>query len=179
MIVEQLLKRCLQHDLAVNLDKSEFHKTEVEFLGHVINITNIQMQQKKVDAIVKWKMPTKKKEVQAFLGFANYYRWFIKNYSAKVKLLIELTKDVPFSWNEQQQSAFDNLKHAFTSAPVLKLFDRNLQTIMETDASNQAIAGILSQYHIENGVRSLPSVDYHAKVLSPSERNWPIHDKEL
>ena len=101
MIVEQVLKRCLQHDLAFNLDKSEFHKTEVEFLGHVINGTNIQMQQKKVDAIVKWKTPTKKKEVQAFLGFANYYRQFIKNYSAKAKPLIKLSKDVPFSWNEQ------------------------------------------------------------------------------
>ena len=59
------------------------------------------MQQKKVDAIVEWKTPTKKKELQAFLGFANYYRQFIKNYSPKVKLLIELMKDVPFSWNEQ------------------------------------------------------------------------------
>ena len=85
----------------------------------------------------------------------------------------------PFSWNEQQQSAFDNLKAAFTTAPVLKPFDRNLQTIMETDASNQAIAGVLSQYHIENGVKSLYPMDHHAKVLSPSERNWPIHDKEL
>src|SRR5258706_6448272 len=105
-IVEQVLERCLKHDLAINLEKSEFHKPEVEFLGHVINGTDIHMQQKKVDAILDWQTPTKKKEVQAFLGFANYYRRFIKNYSAKAKPLIELTKDVPFCWNQQQQEAF-------------------------------------------------------------------------
>ena len=81
-------------------------------------------------------MPTKKKQVQAFLGFANYYCQFIKNYSAKVKPLTELTKDILFSSKVQQQEAFDNLKIAFTSAPVLQPFDLSQDTIMETDASN-------------------------------------------
>lgn len=71
--MEQVLKRCLDHNLAVNLEKSEFHKTQVDFLGHVINGTEIRMQQRKVDAILERQPPTKKKEVQAFLGFANYY----------------------------------------------------------------------------------------------------------
>ena len=68
---------------------------------------------------------------------------------------------------------------AFTTAPVLKPFDRELETIMETDASNQAIAGVLSQYVVTNGVKRLHPVDHHAKTLSATERNWPIHDKEL
>ena len=76
-------------------------------------------------------------------GFANYYRRFILNYSAKVKPLTELTKDVPFSWGTQQQQAFADLKTAFTTALVLQPFDWTRETIMETDASNQAIAGVL------------------------------------
>ena len=137
------------------------------------------MQPAKVNAIQEWKPPTKKKEVQAFLGFANYYRQFIQNYSAKVKPLTELTRDILFSWGQQQQEEFDNLKIAFTSVPVLRPFHPNLQTIMETDASNQAIAGVLSQYVLTGGVRTLHPVDHHAKTLTTTERNWPIHDKEL
>ena len=137
------------------------------------------MQPQKVNVILQWQTPIKKKEIQAFLGFANYYRRFIHNYSAKVKPLTELTKDVPFSWGQQQQKAFDDLKIAFTTAPVPQPFDRDLETIMETDASNQAIAGVLLQYVINKGVKMLHPVDYHTKTLSATEHNWPIHDKEL
>ena len=127
----------------------------------------------------KWPIPTKKKEVQAFLGFPNYYRRFIVNYSAKARPLIDLTKDVPFSWGQQQQQAFNELRTRFLSAPILTQFDRNLKTIMETDASNQAITGILSQYHIANKSKQLHPVEYHAKTFTASQCNWPIHDKEL
>ena len=179
-LVEQVLQRCLDHDLAVTLEKSEFHKSEVDFLGHVVNGSEISMQAPTIDAVLEWQTPTKKKEVQAFLGFTNYYRRFIANYSAKVKPLTELTKDVPFSWGHQQQKAFDDLKTAFTTAPVLKPFDRELETIMETDASNQAIASVLSQYRTnKNGAKVLHPINHHAKTLSATERNWPIHDKEL
>ena len=95
-----------------------------------------------------------------------------------MKPLTELTKDVPFSWDHQQQKAFNDLKTAFTTAPVLKPFDRELETIMETDVFNQAIAGVLSQYRVTNGIKRLHPVDHHAKTLSATERNWPIHDKE-
>ena len=156
----------------MNLEKSEFHKPEVDFLGHIVNRSEISMRARKIDAVLEWQTPTKKKEVQAFLGFANYYRRFIAKYSAKVKPLTELTKDVPFSWGHQQQKAFDNLTTAFTTAPVLKPFDRELETIMETDASNQAIAGVLSQYWTnENGAKVLHPIDHHAKTLSATKRN--------
>src|SRR5258706_12387461 len=96
-LVEKVLQKCLDHGLAVNLEKSEFHKKKVKFLGYVINGTEIKMQEEKVNAIQNWPTPTKKKQVQAFLGFANYYRCFIRNYLAKVKPLTELIKDIPFS----------------------------------------------------------------------------------
>ena len=117
------------------------------------------MDPSKLETMSKWPIPSKKKEVQAFLGFANYYRRFIANYSAKAHSLIELTKDVPFSWCYAQQQAFDDLRQDFMSAAILTQWDRTLETIMETDASNQAIAAVLSQYHRRNGVKQLHPVE--------------------
>ena len=133
----------------------------------------------KLENLSKWPIPTKKKKVQAFLVFANYCRPFIVNYSAKARPCIDWTKDVPFTWRHTQQQALDELWARFLSAPILSLFDRTLHTIMETVASNQGIAGILSQYHVVNGCKQLHPEEYHAKTLSSTQRNWPIHDKEL
>ena len=127
----------------------------------------------------KWSIPTKNKKFQGFLGFANYYCRFIVIYSSKVWPLIDLTKAVPFSWGHEQQQAFDELQGKFLSAPILTLFNRTLETIIETDASNQAIGGILSQYHIGHESKQLHTIEYQAKTLSTSKCNWPIHDKEL
>ena len=107
------------------------------------------------------------------------YRRFIHNYSSKARPLIALTKDVPFTRGHRQQQAFDELRVQFLSAPILTQFDRTLKTIMETDASNQAIAGILFQYQVVNRCKQLHSGEYHAKTLSSTQRKWPIHDKEL
>jgi len=137
------------------------------------------MDPSKLEAMSKWPTPTKKKEVQAFLGFANYYRRFILNYSSKARPLTELTKDITFSWGEAQQTVFDELRQCFLSAPILTQFDRTLESIVETDASNQAISGILSQYHVLNSIKKVYPVEYHAKTFMATQRNWPIHDKEL
>jgi len=126
------------------------------------------MDPSKLETMSKWPTPTKKKEVQAFLGLANYYHRFILDYSSKARPLTELTKDIPFSWREAQQTAFDELKQYFLSAPILTQFNRTLETIVETDTSNQAISSILSQYHVSNGIKRLHPVEYHAKTLTPT-----------
>ena len=90
-IVVKVLQQCVEHGLAVNLLKSNFHVKEIIFLGHVINGQEVKMDPSKPATMSKWPIPTKKKEVQAFLGFANYYRRFIVNESAKARLLIDLT----------------------------------------------------------------------------------------
>ena len=77
------------------------------------------MDPSKLKTMFKWPTLTKKKEVQAFLGFAKYYRRFIVNYSAKARPLIDLTKDVPFTWGHIQQQAFDELQAKFLSALIL------------------------------------------------------------
>ena len=109
-IVETVLQQCVEHGLAVNLLKSKFHVKEIIFLVHVINGQEVKMDPLKLETMSQWPIPTKKKEVQAFLGFANYYRRFIVNYSAKARPLIDLTKDVRFTWGHIQQQAFDELQ---------------------------------------------------------------------
>ena len=117
------------------------------------------MDPAKVETISKWPVPPKKKEFLAFLGFADYYRRFIENYRCKARPVSKITKDLRFSCGHQQQQAFDELRSRFLSAPILTQFDPTLETIMETDASNQAVAGMLSQYHIINGAMQLHAVE--------------------
>ena len=178
-LVEKVFQQCVKNVLVVNLSKSEFHVHETIILGHIVNGSQVQMDPGELETMSKWPVPTKMKEVQVFLGFANYNRRFIENYSPKARPLIDLTKDVAFSLVHQQQQAFDEQRTRFSSATILTQFDHTLETIIETDASNQAIAGILSYYHIVNVANQLHRVEYHAKTLSAAQRNWPIHDKEL
>ena len=100
--VEKVLQQCVKHLLAVNLTKSEFHVHETIFLGHIVNGSQVQMDPAKLETMSKWPVPTKKQEVQAFLGFPNYYRRFIENYSAKARPLIDLANEVPFSYGHPQ-----------------------------------------------------------------------------
>ena len=113
--VEKILQQSVNHKLAVDLTKSEFHVHETISLGHIVNGSQVQMDSDKLETMSKWPVPTETTEVQAFLGFANYYRRCIENYSAKARPLIDLTKDVPFSWGHQQQQAFDELRTRFLS----------------------------------------------------------------
>ena len=111
------------------------------------------------------------------MGFGNYYRRFIKNFSSIVKPLTLLTKkNQKFEWGEAQQHAFETLKSAFTSAPILRHFDPAREITLETDASNLVSAGILSQPDDE-GI--LHPVAFYSKKHSPAECGYPIYDKEL
>ena len=160
----------------------------------------------KIEAIQKLEIPNREKEVQAFLGFANYYYRIIHDYARQAKPLTALTKGksskgtegtkgepstgkgnsqakVPFSWGQQQQEAFEDLKRAFQEAPILVQFDPNHPTLLETNASNQAISGVLSQGHLDpnsdTGKVIWKLVDCHARTLTEQQRNWSIYDKEL
>ena len=108
------------------------------------------MDPSKLETMSKRCIAPKKKEVQVFVGFANYYGRFIVNYIANASPPINITKDVSFTQGYTQWQAFDELQVQFLSASILTQFDRTFETTMETDASNLAIAAILSQYHIVN-----------------------------
>ena len=135
------------------------------------------MSPEKVKSIQDWPEPRKIKDVQSFLGFANFYRRFIDNYSGIVTPLTRLTrKGIPWNFSDSCHSAFQNLKDAFTSAPILTYWVPDALIIIETDASNYAIAGILSIHCPDKEIRP---VAYYSQTLSAPELNYDTHDKEL
>jgi hypothetical protein len=105
------------------------------------------MDPEKVSAIMAWETPKTVRGIQSFIGFANFYRQFIKNFSSIVAPLTKLTgKGASFAWEKDQQAAFDQLESAFIAAPALANFDPELETILECDALGWATGGVLSQY---------------------------------
>jgi len=176
--VKEVLKRLHENRLAVSPDKCVWKTQEVEFLGYVIRQNEIKMAKGKVEAVLEWKTPASLTEVQSFLGFANFYRRLIKDYSRVARPLTELTKGgkKDWEWNPQVEEAFWKLKQRFTMAPILAHIDATKPVIIETDASDFAIGTILSQRDEEG---RLHPVAFHSRKFQPVEINYEIHDKEL
>ena len=176
-LVRTVVERLKNHGLCGSIDKSCFHVAEVEFLGFIVGIEGIKMNQKKIEEILNWQSPASTKHVQQFLGFANFYRRFILNYSTVCKPLTELTKkEVPFLWSPECEQAFQELKRRFTSGPILVHFHSDLKTIVETDASDFALGCVLSQIQEDNSTRP---VAFHSRKFKPAELNYDVHDKEM
>jgi hypothetical protein len=176
-LVSQVFSILQKEGLAVAAHKSFFHVREVEFLGYIINANGVEMSNRKVEAVRTWERLKNLKDVQRLLGFANFYRRFIKNFSGIARPITDLTqnKGPDFHWGPTQTVVFQQLKDAFTSTPILKHFDPSLEDIIETDASNFAIGCIPSQKH--NG--RLHPVAFHSRKMELAEKNYDIHDIEL
>lgn len=175
--VKLVLEKLRCSGLYAKLEKCEFNQKQVEFLGYLVSADGIKMDPRKVDAILNWDRPSSPKDVQCFLGFANFYRHFIHNFSQLATPLQKLThKDVKFEWSEKVQQAFTTLKEAFTSAPILTYADPEQPYILETDASDYALGAILSQT-AKDGL--LHPVAFYSRKFAPSEINYDVHDKEL
>jgi len=175
--VRWVLNQLRKAALPIKGEKCEFHKTEVEFLGYIISDKGIRMDQRKVQAILEWPAPTNVKETQSFLGFANFYRRFIRGYSGIVKPLTDLTRDeMPWEWGLEQQKAFQEIKKRFQEEPVLLQFDPAKKIKVETDASDYAMGMVLCQ---EDESGRWHPVAFYSRKMNPTEENYPVHDKEL
>jgi len=176
-LVEEVLKRLEENDLFVKPEKCKWKVREVEFLEVIISPKGVEMQKKKVEGVLNWPVPRNVKEVQKFLGLANYYRRFIKNF-AKVAVLLHVLvrKEQKWKWEEEQEEAFRRLKKAFTTEPVLAILDIDREMRVEVDTSDYATGGILST-KCEDG--KWRPVAFISKSLNATERNYEIHDKEM
>ena len=145
LFADEVLFRLDKAKLGVNLNKSSFHNRKAEFLGYIISEQGIEMSEKKIEEVRNWVVPRKVKDVQKFLGFANFYRQFIQGFAHIAVPLTALTrKDELWSWTPRCQKAFDMLKQRFAFAPILAHFDPTLPSIIETDASDYAVGAIHS-----------------------------------
>jgi len=153
----------------------------VKYLRFIIGTNGVRMDPEKVACVLDWQTSGNVTDIQCFLGFANFYRRFIRDYSKVVSPLTSLMKKeggkyVLFLWGPAQQKAFEDLKKAFTTALILHHFDYDHEIVVETDASDYLSASILSQYDDEG---TLHPVAFSSKKHSPTECNYQIYDKEL
>jgi len=142
---KQILSKFRENDLFLKAKKCDFDKTVVTYLGLIIEQGKIRMDLTKTEAITAWPAPTKKKELQSFLGFLNFYRRFIRNFAELSLPLTKLTGKAEWTWEQEQQDAFDALKEAITNDPVLALPNGNGKFTIECDASDFATGAVLSQ----------------------------------
>src|SRR3954462_4413005 len=174
--LRQVLALLRKHQLYGKTTKCEFFKTTVEYLGHVISVQGITTDPKKVETIKAWPAPTNLKELQSFLGMCNYYRRFVPHYSAVATPLTDLThKDVPYTWTDRTEKAFQELKALMSQTPVLCIPDPTLPFTVTTDASDFALGGVLTQ---DQGHGPQP-VAFISRKMNPAERNYAAHEKEM
>jgi RNase H-like domain found in reverse transcriptase/Reverse transcriptase (RNA-dependent DNA polymerase)/Integrase zinc binding domain len=179
--VVKVLQRLEEAGLHLDIDKCEFSVRSTKYLGFIISAEEgIKMDPDKVKAILEWERPGSVKGIRSFLGFANFYRSFIKDYSTIVAPLIALTKldaqEKKFALTSTALAAFEYLKRAFVTAPILLSYDPDRETVVECDASGMATGGVLMQYD-DNGV--LRPVAFMSKKMTPAEVNYEIYDKEM
>jgi len=176
-IVEEILRRLEENNLYIKLEKCVWKVRKIRFLGVVIGPNGIEMEEEKVDRVLSWLEPKNVKDVRKFLGLANYYRRFIKDFAQVARPInVLMRKDVKWQWEVEQQKAFDKLKRVFTIKPVLVVLDLDKKFRVEAGTSNYTTGGVLSMKCLDEMWRL---VAFISKFLSDTERNYEIHDKEM
>ena len=175
--VKEVLKCLCKTSLYAKAEKCKFHSESVEYLGYILSPSSLTMFNDKVKIIQDWLKSKKIKDIQSFLGFANFYHWFIFNYLDIVIPLTCLTqKNIPWKFDFFCWDAFNSLKKAFTFASILTYWIPDAQLIMETDALDYALTAILSIVNKDNEVHP---VAFHSYIFTVAELNYNTHDKEL
>ena len=179
--LEKVLTRLAQQGLKIKREKCSFLRKEVSYLGYVVSSDGVSTDPDKISVVKNWPVPKTVKELRSFLGFANYYRRFVKDLSKvadplhelqnrclhELKLKKHLLVPFPKRWKIVHQQDFDRLKHLLTIAPVLGYADFSQPFILETDASHQGLGAVLSQEL--QGKRRV--IAYASRRLRPTERN--------
>jgi len=177
-LVKEVLKRLQFNDLYTKAEKCFFEQSSIKYLGMIISENKVQINEEKLSEVLEWPVLTKVKQVQAFLGFANFYHRFIKNLTKMSKPLSDLTKkDCTWNWGVEQQNTFETLKKAFTTAPVLRIPNDKDPFKLSTNASDFATGAVLSQKNMQTNLWH--PVAFFSKSLDVHERNYEIYDKEL
>jgi hypothetical protein len=175
--VKEVLRRLRKHGLYTKARKCEFHRNSVEYLGYILTYDGLRMAKDKVQTILDWPELWKVKDIQSFLGFANFYHQFIYGYSEITTPLTRLMqKNASWNFDSKCRAAFNKLKEEFTHAPLLTHWVPNSQIVVETDTLDYALTTILS-IHSSDG--EIHPITFHSHSFNPAELNYDTHDKEL
>ncbi|KAL0199704.1 hypothetical protein M9458_002891, partial [Cirrhinus mrigala] len=177
--IQAVLQRLIEHQLYAKEEKCEFHQERITFLGYVISPEGVAMDETKVNAVRNWPRPKTLKELQRFLGFSNFYRRFIRNFSTVAAPLSSMIKqgNTRLTWTPAAAQAYDELRLRFTTAPILHHPDPNLPFLIEVDASSTGVGAVLSQRQGQP-LKTFPCA-YFSHKLSPAERNYDVGNREL
>ncbi|GJU71275.1 putative reverse transcriptase domain-containing protein [Tanacetum coccineum] len=170
--LRKILEVHRKEELYAKFSKCDFWISIVQFLGHVIDSQGIHVDPAKIEVVKNWASPTTPIEIRQFLGLADYYRRFIKDFSKITKSLTELTqKDKKYIWGEDQESAFQLLKQKLCEAPILALPEGNDNFVVYCDASHQGLGAVLMQRE--------KVIAYASRQLNPNEENYTTHNLKL
>ena len=185
--LELIFNRLRQYNLKLAPQKCVFCKTEVDYVGYTVSERGISADPQKIDKVRNWPTPKNPDDVRQFVGFAGFYRRFIKDFSTIVKPLNELMPSThqkkkarpktPDNWNwgERQENAFQELKEKLTSAPILAYSNSNLPYELHIDASGDALGAVL--YQEQDG--NMRVISYASRTLNKSEKNYPTMKLEF
>jgi len=174
--LEKVLRRLQEANLKLKPSKCSLMQTEVSFLGHVVNGSGISTDPEKIKLIEQWPTPNNLRELRGFLGLTGYYRRFVYGYAKTAGPLNNLNKkNTRFKWTEECQSAFDELKNALQSPPILTLPNDKDTFVLDSDASEYSIGAVLSQMH--DGQEKV--IAYAGRALNRNEINYCVTRKEL
>jgi hypothetical protein len=177
-ILIDVFDRLERYSLKANPKKCEFLATQVKFLGHLITPEGLRMDPDKVKDILEWETPGNVKELQSFLGLANYYRRFIADFSNITLPLTRLTrKDEYWDFNSECISAFQTLKQRFKDEVILREPDPTQEFVIQCDASDYAIGAVLQQ--LDPSTDSLRPIGFYSRKLTKEEINYEIYEKAL
>ena len=174
--LEHILQRLRDANLKCKPSKCTLFQKEVKFLGHIVSETGISTDPAKIEAVQNWPTPKNAKEVKSFLGLCSYYRRFVKNFALIAKPLHKAAdKSTNFEWSPLCEEAFQSLKLALTSSPVLGYPVPGAKFVLDTDASDMATGAVLSQ--VQNGQETV--IAYYSKALNTHEKAYCVTRKEL
>ncbi|KAJ1114366.1 hypothetical protein NDU88_002604 [Pleurodeles waltl] len=176
--LKEVLQALLQAGLTIKASKCQIGQSSVVYLGHLVGGGHVQPLQPKIQTILDWEAPKTQTQVRAFLGLTGYYRRFVQNFGTIVAPLTELTsKKQPKKviWTPECQKAFDTLKQAMCSAPVLLAPDYSKEFVVQTDASEEGIGAVLAQVNEEGHDHP---VAFISRRLLPREKKWSAIERE-
>ena len=181
--LRSVLDRIRRAKLKLKTSKCELFRSQVPFLGHVVTRDGIYVNPAKCKAVSEWPVPRRVKDVRSFIGLASYYRRFIPGFATIAAPLTEMYRDpknTKVQWTAARQKAFDTLKKALTSAPVLSYPSREEKFYLSTDASDDGIGAVLEQdQKQDDGSTIRVVIAYASKSLSRSQRKYCATNREL
>lgn len=174
-ILSEVLARLRKHNFKLEVDKCEFLKKEVTYLGHVLGPNGVKVDPEKIRAVKEFPTPKNQKNVRQFLGLSGFYRRFVKDYAKIARPLFDLLKkDAIFHWTTSCKQSFEFLKNELCKSPILVFPDFGKEYLLFTDASKDAIGGLLAQGTIKKN----NPIAYWSRALKGAEQNYSTYEKE-